>query len=105
MRAQEQQMQQLAAQQQALGASSRGMGFDRSPSPVRIQPFSNGAIVQLAEKIKSEENFASTLPASISYLYIMVTFTISNVECWSISFIFLLFIPDFDSVAGTRRMF
>lgn len=66
MRAQELQMQQLAAQQQALGASSRGMGFDRSPSPVKIQPFSNGAIVQLAEKIKSEDNFATTLPVRIS---------------------------------------
>ncbi|XP_026316825.1 ecto-NOX disulfide-thiol exchanger 2 [Hyposmocoma kahamanoa] len=68
LRAQEQQMQQLAAQQQALGASSRGMTFERSPSPVRIQPFSNGAILQLAEKIKSEDNFATTLPTLIAWL-------------------------------------
>lgn len=72
MRAQEQQMQQLAAQQQALGASSRSLVFDRSPSPVRIQPFSNGAIVQLAEKIKSEENFASTLPVRIYITHIIL---------------------------------
>lgn len=77
MRAQEQQMQQLAAQQQALGAS-RGMGFDRSPSPVRIQPFSNGAIVQLAEKIKSEENFAATLPVRISHMAYFVKKLILN---------------------------
>ncbi|KAJ2944302.1 hypothetical protein O0L34_g18288 [Tuta absoluta] len=63
-RAQEQQMQQLTAQQQAL---SRTM-FRRSPSPARIQPFSNPAMVQLIEKIKSEEQFASTLPTLISWL-------------------------------------
>lgn len=106
MRAQEQQMQQLAAQQQALGASSRGMGYDRSPSPVRIQPFSNGAILQLAEKIKSEDNFATTLPVRISKIHNIKNctyhFTNSYIECESISF---TFVPDFDSVAGTRRMF
>ncbi|KAI5645453.1 RNA recognition motif domain-containing protein [Phthorimaea operculella] len=63
-RAQEQQMQQLTAQQQAL---SRTM-YRRSPSPVRIQPFSNPAMVQLIEKIKNEEHFASTLPTLISWL-------------------------------------
>lgn len=62
MRLQQQQIQQLTAQQEAI--ASRNMNYRRSPSPVRIQPFSNTAVVQLAEKIKSEEHFANTLPVS-----------------------------------------
>ncbi|XP_068618201.1 ecto-NOX disulfide-thiol exchanger 1-like isoform X2 [Battus philenor] len=40
----------------------------RSPSPMRIQPFSNAAIVQLSEKIKSEEQFSNSLPTLIAWL-------------------------------------
>ncbi|XP_047503603.1 ecto-NOX disulfide-thiol exchanger 1 isoform X2 [Pieris napi] len=62
----QQQMQQLSAQQELADNS---MNFQpRSPSPVRLQPFSNAAITQLAEKIKSEEAFAPTLPTLISWL-------------------------------------
>jgi hypothetical protein len=42
-----------------------GTNFRRSPSPVRVQPYSNAAMVQLVEKIKNEEQFASTLPVSL----------------------------------------
>lgn len=63
LRVQQQQMQQLSAQQEAM--ASRNMNYRRSPSPVRIQPFSNAAVVQLAEKIKSEEHFPTTLPVNI----------------------------------------
>ncbi|XP_039755642.1 ecto-NOX disulfide-thiol exchanger 2-like isoform X2 [Pararge aegeria] len=65
-RVQQQQMQQLTAQQEAIACQS--MNFCRSPSPLRIQLFSNAAMVQLAEKIKSEEHFANTLPTLISWL-------------------------------------
>lgn len=58
---QQQQLQQLSAQHEAL-ASTRGSGsYRRTPSPVRIQPYSS-AVIQLAEKIKNEEHFANTLP-------------------------------------------
>ncbi|CAH2091238.1 unnamed protein product [Euphydryas editha] len=65
-RLQQQQLQQLTAQQEAI--ASRNINYRRSPSPVRIQPFSSTAVVQLAEKIKNEEHFASTLPTLISWL-------------------------------------
>ncbi|XP_026486988.1 ecto-NOX disulfide-thiol exchanger 2-like [Vanessa tameamea] len=66
LRVQQQQIQQLTAQHEAI--ASRNMNYHRSPSPVRIQPFSNAAVVQLAEKIKNEEHFPSTLPTLISWL-------------------------------------
>ncbi|XP_013190791.1 ecto-NOX disulfide-thiol exchanger 2 isoform X2 [Amyelois transitella] len=70
MRQQQVQMQQLAQQEMARSSLGGGLGgnYRRSPSPVRIQPFSNAAIVQLNEKIKSEEHFASTIPTLISWL-------------------------------------
>ncbi|XP_049874415.1 ecto-NOX disulfide-thiol exchanger 2 isoform X2 [Pectinophora gossypiella] len=68
MRAQEQQLHQMGAQQQALVSRNMYSGRHRSPSPMRLQPFSNAAIVQLAEKIKSEENFLESLPTLISWL-------------------------------------
>ncbi|CAG5025606.1 unnamed protein product [Parnassius apollo] len=64
LRAQQAQMQQLTAQQEA----SCKMNYRRSPLPIRIQPFSNAAVVQLAEKIKNEEHFASSLPTLIAWL-------------------------------------
>ncbi|XP_045495528.1 ecto-NOX disulfide-thiol exchanger 2-like [Colias croceus] len=67
LRMQQQQMQQLTAQQEAI-ANSHSINYPRSPSPLRIQPFSNAAIVQLAEKIKSEEQFSATLPTLVSWL-------------------------------------
>ncbi|XP_045766467.1 ecto-NOX disulfide-thiol exchanger 2-like [Maniola jurtina] len=66
LRVQQQQMQQLTAQQEAM--ASRSMNYRRSPSPARIQLFSNAAMVQLSEKIKNEEHFASTLPTLIAWL-------------------------------------
>ncbi|XP_053606436.1 ecto-NOX disulfide-thiol exchanger 2-like [Plodia interpunctella] len=69
LRQQQAQMQQLAQQEMATRTlGGLGGGFRRSPSPVRIQPFSNAAIVQLNEKIKSEEHFASTIPTLIAWL-------------------------------------
>ncbi|CAK1556189.1 unnamed protein product [Leptosia nina] len=67
LRIQQQQIQQLTVQQEAL-ANTHNVTYPRSPSPVRIQPFSNAAITQLAEKIKSESAFALTLPTLISWL-------------------------------------
>ncbi|XP_032520574.2 ecto-NOX disulfide-thiol exchanger 2-like isoform X2 [Danaus plexippus] len=66
LRVQQQQMQQMSAQHEAM--SNRNATYRRSPSPLRIQPFSATAIVQLTEKIKSEEHFATTLPTLISWL-------------------------------------
>lgn len=63
MRVQQQQMQQLTAQQE-MASRSMAASYRRSPSPARIQPFSNPAMVQLVEKIKNEEHFASALPVS-----------------------------------------
>ncbi|XP_041986220.1 ecto-NOX disulfide-thiol exchanger 2-like [Aricia agestis] len=65
LRVQQQQMQELNAQQEAISRRSHSR---RSPSPLRIQPFSNAAIVQLCEKIKAEDQFANTLPTLISWL-------------------------------------
>ena len=56
-------MQQLTAQQE-IASRSMGAYKQRSPSPIRIQPFSNVAIAQLAEKVKSEDQFSLTLPVS-----------------------------------------
>ncbi|XP_059053730.1 ecto-NOX disulfide-thiol exchanger 2-like [Achroia grisella] len=67
LRAQQAQMQQLTAQQE-LATRSVAAPYRRSPSPVRIQPFSNAAIVQLVEKIKNEEHFSNTLPTLIAWL-------------------------------------
>ncbi|XP_023946148.2 ecto-NOX disulfide-thiol exchanger 2 isoform X1 [Bicyclus anynana] len=66
MRVQQQQMQQQMSVQENM--ASRNMNYRRSPSPVRIQVFSNAAMVQLGEKIKSEEHFASSLPTLVSWL-------------------------------------
>lgn len=55
-------MMEMSAQQEAL--ATRHSNYRRSPSPLRIQPFSNAAIAQLAEKVKSEEQFSTTLPVS-----------------------------------------
>lgn len=66
LRAQQAQMQQLTAQQELANRSIAS--YRRSPSPVRIQPFSNAAIVQLVEKIKNEEHFPNTLPTLIAWL-------------------------------------
>lgn len=60
MRAQQQQLQQLTAQEMASRCMSAS--YRRSPSPVRVQPFSTSGIMQLAEKIKNEEYFASSIP-------------------------------------------
>lgn len=43
-----------------------GRSARRSPSPARVQPFSNAAIGQLSEKIKSEEQFYTSLPVSVT---------------------------------------
>ncbi|CAG9793810.1 unnamed protein product [Diatraea saccharalis] len=67
LRVQQAQMQQLSAQQE-LVRSNTSSSYRRSPSPMRIQPFSNAAILQLVEKIKSEEQFANTLPTLIAWL-------------------------------------
>ncbi|KAL0822624.1 hypothetical protein ABMA28_004657 [Loxostege sticticalis] len=67
MRVQQQQMQQLTAQQE-MASRSMAASYRRSPSPARIQPFSNPAMVQLVEKIKNEEHFASALPTLIAWL-------------------------------------
>lgn len=65
MRIQHQQMQQMSAQQQEMSTqSASSASYPRSPSPVRVQIYSNNAVMQLYEKIKSEENFASAIPVS-----------------------------------------
>ncbi|KOB78100.1 Ecto-NOX disulfide-thiol exchanger 1 [Operophtera brumata] len=66
IRAQQQQMQQLSAQEMA--SRSMSASYRRSPSPVRVQPFSTTAIVQLSEKIKSEELFANSIPTLLAWL-------------------------------------
>ncbi|CAH0584204.1 unnamed protein product [Chrysodeixis includens] len=66
LRAQQAQMQQLNAQQEISNRSATT--YRRSPSPVRIQPFSNAALVQLAEKLKNEEHFYTTLPTLLAWL-------------------------------------
>ncbi|XP_013172515.1 PREDICTED: ecto-NOX disulfide-thiol exchanger 2-like isoform X1 [Papilio xuthus] len=63
VRAQQAQMQ-LTSHPEA----NRAMTYKRSPSPVRIQQFTNAAIVQLSEKIKSEEYFSISLPTLIAWL-------------------------------------
>lgn len=63
MRAQQAQMQQLNAQNEISNRATTT--YRRSPSPIRIQPFSNAALVQLAEKLKNEEHFYTTLPVSV----------------------------------------
>lgn len=63
MRAQQAQIQQLNAQSDISNRAATT--YIRSPSPIRIQPFSNAALVQLAEKLKNEEHFYTTLPVSI----------------------------------------
>ncbi|KAG6442236.1 ecto-NOX disulfide-thiol exchanger 2 isoform X2 [Manduca sexta] len=68
IRAQQAQIEQLSAQQEI---ASRSMSYDRlrrSPSPVRIQPFSNVAMLQLGEKIKNEEHFSSSVPTLLAWL-------------------------------------
>lgn len=67
LRVQQAQMQQLTAQQE-LVRTNVGSTYNRSPSPVRIQLFSNAAMVQLVEKIKNEEHFASTIPTLVAWL-------------------------------------
>lgn len=62
LRVQQQQMEHLNAQQEMVNRSMSMSTYIRSPSPVRLQPFSNAAMVQLSEKIKSEEQFSSSLP-------------------------------------------
>ncbi|XP_037869835.1 ecto-NOX disulfide-thiol exchanger 2 isoform X1 [Bombyx mori] len=65
LRVQQAQMQQLNAQQEILNSTNE---YRQSPSPVRIQPYSNPAMVQLSEKIKSEEHFSSALPTLLAWL-------------------------------------
>lgn len=60
MRAQQQQMQQLTAQEMA--SRSMSASYRRSPSPVRVQPFSTTAIMQLSEKIRTEDQFSTAIP-------------------------------------------
>ncbi|KAL4703278.1 hypothetical protein ACJJTC_015410 [Scirpophaga incertulas] len=69
LRAQQAQIaaQQITAQEE-LARSVVGSSHRRSPSPIKIQPFSNTAMVNLVDKIKSEENFASALPTLIAWL-------------------------------------
>lgn len=55
-------MQQLSAQE--VASRSMTASYRRSPSPVRAQPYSTTAVVQLAEKIKNEEHFANAIPVS-----------------------------------------
>lgn len=66
MRAQQAQMQQLNAQNEISNRATTT--YRRSPSPIRIQPFSNAALVQLAEKLKNEEHFYTTLPTLLAWL-------------------------------------
>lgn len=66
LRVQQAQMQQLNAQQEILNSTNE---YRQSPSPVRIQPYSNPAMVQLSEKIKSEEHFSSALPVRCYVLH------------------------------------
>lgn len=67
MRVQQAQMQQLSAQQEMATRSLSVSSYRRSPSPLRVQPFSSTAMLQLGEKIKNEEHFANALPVSSSY--------------------------------------
>ncbi|VVC90884.1 unnamed protein product [Leptidea sinapis] len=67
LRMQQQQMQQLNAQQEAL-TTTRNMSYNHSPSPPRVQPFCTSAVMQISEKIKSEDQFAATLPTLITWL-------------------------------------
>ncbi|XP_063535589.1 ecto-NOX disulfide-thiol exchanger 2-like [Cydia strobilella] len=70
-RVQEQQMQQLTAQQEMASKYSAPSSYNRrarDESPVRITPFSNLAITQIAEKVKSEEQFSNTLPTLVAWL-------------------------------------
>ncbi|XP_063892879.1 ecto-NOX disulfide-thiol exchanger 2 [Helicoverpa armigera] len=71
LRAQQVQMQHLNAQQEMASRSISSYGSDtrrRTPSPSRIQPYSNAAMVQLAEKLKNEEHFSTTLPTLLAWL-------------------------------------
>ncbi|XP_028178561.1 ecto-NOX disulfide-thiol exchanger 2-like [Ostrinia furnacalis] len=68
MRVQQQHMHHHMTSQQDMASRSMAASYRRSPSPIRIQPFSNPAMVQLVEKIKNEEHFASALPTLIAWL-------------------------------------
>lgn len=48
--------------------SPYGEARRRTPSPSRVQPYSNASMIQLAEKLKNEEHFSSTLPVSYKLL-------------------------------------
>ncbi|KAG7296168.1 hypothetical protein JYU34_021269 [Plutella xylostella] len=69
LRAQQAQMEQLTAQQEYAAAMTgrQAPAMYRSPSPP-IRPFSNAAITQMSEKIKSEEHFAVILPTLLAWL-------------------------------------
>lgn len=60
------QQQQLHAQQEI--ANRNISSYKRSPSPIRVQPFSNAAMLQLSEKIKSEEQFPDAVLTLIAWL-------------------------------------
>lgn len=72
LRAQQVQMQQMNVQQEIVTRNINPF-VDlrrRSPSPPsRVQPYTNASMVQLAEKLKNEEQFAMTLPVSNQNLF------------------------------------
>lgn len=71
LRAQQVQMQQMNVQQEIVTRNINPF-VDlrrRSPSPPsRVQPYTNASMVQLAEKLKNEEQFAMTLPTLLAWL-------------------------------------
>ncbi|KAF9408522.1 hypothetical protein HW555_011832 [Spodoptera exigua] len=71
LRAQQVQMQQMNSQQEIVNRNINPF-LDlrrRSPSPPsRVQPYTNASMVQLAEKLKNEEQFAMTLPTLLAWL-------------------------------------
>lgn len=68
MRLQQPGGEQYATSQDALSDDFSLTPRKRSPSPIKIHPFSQTAILQIAERIKNEEYFASTLPTLIAWL-------------------------------------
>lgn len=67
LRLQQAQMQHMNSEQDTANRNA-GTPYRRSPSPPRVQLFSNAAMVQLAEKIKNEEQFSSTVPTLLGWL-------------------------------------
>ncbi|KAJ8713419.1 hypothetical protein PYW07_013789 [Mythimna separata] len=70
LRVQQQHMQHLNAQNDMVNRNmpSYGVSHRRTPSPSRVQPYSNASMIQLGEKLKNEEHFANTLPTLLAWL-------------------------------------